>query len=65
MFNHLNKSCKNLGGTKIYIADTIGNLTDILNSTLTWYDHISQACGRVYSRRRNLRVTQYFTQLKI
>lgn len=54
-----------IGGARIKQVNTARNLGVTFNWTLTWSDHISQACGRVYSKLRSLWATQYFTPLSI
>ncbi|XP_075150912.1 uncharacterized protein LOC142225021 [Haematobia irritans] len=54
-----------LGSTQIEIVDKAKNLGVIFNKNLTWSDHISSTCGKVYSMLRNLWTTQHFTPQNI
>lgn len=54
-----------LNNQRIELVKTTKNLGIIFNNTLTWYDHINAAAGKLYSMLRTLWKTQYFTPPKI
>lgn len=54
-----------IGNQQIEIVTKAKNLGLIINSTLTWSDHIVAACGKTFSMLRTLWPTQYCTPIKI
>lgn len=54
-----------INNQQIEVVNKAKNLGVIFNSTLTWSDHVTNACGKTFSMLRTLWPTQYCTPLKI